>query len=101
MPTKKPRIAITVDHEVHAKLMEFGRLSGVPAATLIGQLIPRLLPLLESATYALKEARESPLQTLEVLIREVAKVNAESSALQLDLVEEIAKVRGATPDADD
>jgi len=101
VPTKKKRIAITVDDDVHAALMQFGKVSGVPAATLIGQLIPRLLPLLESATYALKEARESPLQTLEVLIREVAKVNAESSALQLDLVEQIAKVRGATPDADD
>ncbi|MBD3801551.1 MAG: hypothetical protein IE886_08985 [Campylobacterales bacterium] len=101
MPTKKKRIAITVDDDVHAALMQFGKLSGVPAATLIGQLIPRLLPLLESTTYALKEARESPLQTLEVLSREIAKTTAEASALQLDLVEQIAKVRGATPDADD
>lgn len=97
---KKPRIAITVDHAVHAKLMQFGKVSGVPAATLIGQLIPQLLPLLGSIAYALKEAKESPLQALELLNRELAKVNAEASALQLDLVEEIAKVRG-TPDADD
>lgn len=101
MPTKKKRVAITVDDDVHAVLMQFGKVSGVPAATLIGQLIPQLLPLLESMTYALKEAKESPLQALEVLSREVAKASAESSALQLDLVEQIAKIRKGTPDADD
>ena len=101
MPSKKPRIAITVDHEVHAKLMQFAKDSGIPAATLIGQLIPQLLPLIESMGRAIKQAKESPVHALELLNRELAKINAQSSALQLDLVEEIAKVRGASPDADD
>lgn len=101
VPSKKPRIAITVDHEVHAKLMQFAKDSGIPAATLIGQLIPQLLPLIESMGRAIKQAKESPVQALELLNHELAKVNAQSSALQLDLVGEIAKVRGAPPDADD
>ena len=54
MPTKRPRINVTITPELHQALVEFRRASGMSSASLISQLLSETVPVInamEGVTY--------------------------------------------------
>lgn len=58
MPTKKPRLLVTMTEEQHALLMEYGRLQGRSASSFLRDLLDASTPLLRQSVPALRMASE-------------------------------------------
>lgn len=96
MPSKKPRIIITVEPEVNDLLIDLYNLTGTPKATFVSDLLDEALPALFEVRDALRnlEDKKSTLPNvvnmLKLLGESNLKVNTEiNEALnQIDWVED-------------
>ena len=100
MPTKLPRVNVTVSEEQHALLLELAKLQGGSAAGFLRQQLDAATPLLRSAVPLLRRAaqetegtREEVRQLLEGPLRAVREMGLQE---QVDFLEEM----GAAPDAE-
>jgi hypothetical protein len=96
MPTRLPRLNVTVSEEQHALLMRLGALQGRSAASYLRELLDASTPFLTALAPTLDAARAGELQAIEhqaAAAEDLARsLFASTSADQLDLVEHLASV---------
>lgn len=100
MPTKFPRVNVTVSEEQHALLLELAQLQGGSAAGFLRQQLDAVTPLLREAVPLLRRAAQETEGTrneVRELLQGPLKVIREMGLReQLDFIEEI----GSAPDAE-
>ncbi len=86
MPTKKPRLNISLTPASRAALERFAAVSGIAAAQFVAKIVEDSIPVIESMTEAFEVARRSPQQASNVMRDSVtdAMVRAAQTHLQLD-----------------
>ena len=96
MPTRLPRLNVTVSDEQHALLLRLGALQGRSAASYLRELLDAstpflvaLLPTLEAAQAGEERRSAEQAATVEALARSLVQ---DADANQLDLLEHIATV---------
>lgn len=85
MPTKRPRINVTITPELHQALVEFRRASGMSSASLISQLLSETVPVINAMTEAYKVAKKSPQQAAQVMRDLVTNTHVQVAQMQLDM----------------
>lgn len=107
MPTKKPRIAVTLDPNIYETVKRLGELQGVSGGRVIAELLETIHPPLMRTVALLEAARDAPRQvteglrgTIEQLERELVGV-AGGSIAQMDwMLSEIQERSEAAATAD-
>ena len=112
MPTKNPRISITLLADELAVLDRYSRASGTPRATLLADLIRSTVPQLKEAAELIEMANAAPRKVKQDLVDNLSNATADAmgflqpfradygtlmSALQRELLPEEAKRRGRGP----
>ena len=91
MPTKKPRVNVTVTSEQHALLLELASLQGTSASAILRQMLDQVTPLLRASVPLLRTAAretEITVQRAQELLKAPLEQLAELGALpQLDLLD--------------
>jgi len=112
MPTKNPRISITLLPEEIAILDRYSKASGTPRATLLADLIRATVPHLQEAAELIEMANAAPRKVKQGLVDDLSNATADAmgflqpfrteystimGALQRELVLEEGKVRRRGP----
>lgn len=92
MPTKKPRMILTLEPEVKAVLDELADVSGQPASTFVSEMLKEgaeaiFRPMIE----ALRLAKEKKSEAWDVLNHALAKSQHNAAQLSLAIHDEKAK----------
>jgi uncharacterized protein (DUF1778 family) len=85
VPTKNPRISVTLTPESRAALDRLSDVAGVSASSFIGSLVHDAIPIIEATTRALVAARTQPQKAAEILNEQVVKANMVIAQHQLEL----------------
>lgn len=85
MPTKNPRINVTVSQELYEALSEFRAASGMSSASLLSQLLSETVPVIRAMTEAFKLAKSSPAKASDALREVVQDAHVQVAQLQLDM----------------
>lgn len=97
MPTRLPRVNVTVTEEQHSLLSEMATLNGGSAAGFVRQLLDQVTPLLRVVVPAMRTASEemsTAQESLNAILREAR--NAGLRLDQLDLLDDPALVEHRT-----
>lgn len=89
MPTKKPRLVITVDERTHAVFMRIQKASGKPATTFISEVLSEGLSAFEAMATAMEQAKSKKSEAFETLAHALTESNATAAQLNLAIHEEI------------
>jgi uncharacterized protein (DUF1778 family) len=92
MPTKLPRISVSLTPEAKAALDALADAAGVSASSFVGGLVHDAIPIIEATTRALVAARTQPQKAADILNEQVVKANVMLAQQQLELADAI-KVR--------
>lgn len=92
MPTKNPRISVTLTPEARDALDALSVAAGVSASSFIGGLVHDAIPIIEATTRAIAAARTQPQKAADILNEQVVRANLMVAQEQLELAEAI-KVR--------
>lgn len=102
MPTKLPRLNVTVTEEQHALLLELAKLNGGSAASYMRQMLDAATPLLRATVPALRMAAEEMDATREDAEQQIGAIltalRGAGVNLQPDLLDE-ASTPAAAPAA--
>jgi hypothetical protein len=100
MPTKKPRMMLTVPQELFDALAEFREATGTSPASFVTGMLLEALPMIRSVTQAAQLAKQGNVEAFEVLSSTLADALHEGTGVQRELMAE-HKVRRAagTPKA--
>lgn len=85
MPTKRPRINVTITPELHQALIEFRRASGMSPASMLSTMLSETVPVIQSMTEAYKLAKKSPQQAAQVMRDLVSNTHVQVAQMQLDM----------------
>lgn len=100
MPTKLPRLNVTVTAEQHALLLELAALNGGSAAGYLRQMLDQATPLLRATVPALRLAAQEMTSTREqanqALLGMLDALRESTGIDQLDLLTDV--VLGAPPE---
>lgn len=84
MPTKKTRIALTVDDELNHVLSELSDLTGEPKTKLICDVLNDIMPVYKELVESLKQAKKTK-DTLPVLAKWSAKANQQVAVINNEM----------------
>ena len=84
MPTKKTRIALTVDDELNHVLSELSDLTGEPKTKLICDVLNDIMPVYKELVESLKQAKKTK-DTLPVLAKWSAKANQQVAVMNNEM----------------
>jgi len=90
MPTKLPRLNVTITSEQHGLLLELAKLNGGSAAGYLRQMLDAATPLLRETVPLLRAASEEMELTREQvsqLLQPLRDLNLREAADQLDLLD--------------
>jgi hypothetical protein len=85
MPSKLPRVNVTVTEEQHALLLELARLNGGSAAGYLRQMLDKATPLLRATVPALRMAAEEMNTTKEEAGTQLRKLLEAISSVGVDV----------------
>lgn len=85
MPTKKPRLAITLSVESRAALERFSRVSGIAASAFVAGLVEDAIPVINATTDAIEIARKSPAKAAAAMNSAVVTGVTQVVQAQLEL----------------
>jgi hypothetical protein len=77
MPTLKPRISITLDHEQLAILDRFAKATDTPRATVVADLLAATLPQLSKISELCELAKAAPKRLQESLVDDLSNATVE------------------------
>lgn len=83
MPTKKPRLAITLTPESRDALERLTEVSGIAASQFISQLVHDAVPMLQGMTRSFEIAKKSPQRAAEIMSEMLGGVAVEVAQHQL------------------
>lgn len=84
MPSKKTRIALTVDDELNHVLSELSDLTGEPKTKLICDVLNDIMPVYKELVESLKQAKKTK-DTLPVLAKWSAKANQQVAVMNNEM----------------
>lgn len=85
MPSKNPRMMLTVKPATLAMVQRVAKPLGVPAATFVSQLLDEMSPLMEGMAQALIAAKEKRLEAFDHLSETLGAMQVQAGQLQLDM----------------
>lgn len=91
MPTKLPRISVSVSAESKAALDRLSEASGIASSMFISQIIDNAMPMIETMTRAFSEAKKSPLRAAEIMQEAMTDAHVELAQQSLALDSAITK----------
>jgi len=91
MPTKLPRISVTLSAETKAAYDRLGEVSGIAASQFISQILHDSIPLIEAMTRSFLEAKKSPLRAAEIMQEAMTSAHIELAQHSLALDSAITK----------
>lgn len=91
MPTKKPRLAVTLSPESRASLERLSKASGIAASQFISQIVHDAIPVIDAMTRSFEEAKKSPQRAAEIMRDLITHAQVEAAQHQLALDAAIAK----------
>lgn len=83
MPTKTPRLNVTLSPEVRAALERLSVVSGIAASQFVAQVMQDSLPVLEAMIAAFEAAKRSPRQAADLMRGVVSGAMASAAQEQL------------------
>lgn len=95
MPTKKPRLVITVDEATHALFMRIQKASGKPAVTFISEMLVEGRAAFEAMALAMEQANSKKSEAFETLAHALTESNATAAQLNLAIHQEIKAAKKA------
>lgn len=98
MPTKRPRISLTITDEIAHALDEFREATGTSPASFITGLLLEALPMIRSVSRAAELAKKDKAEAYGVLSSTLAEALHDGAGLQMEILEEGHKVRRARHD---
>lgn len=93
MPTKKPRLNVTLSEEVRAALERLSRVSGIAASQFVGQVMQDSLPVLDAMAAAFEAAKRSPREAADLMRGVVSATMAAAAQEQLRFDAQVRKPR--------
>lgn len=78
MPTLKPRISITLDHQELAILDRYAAASGTPRASIVADLLRATLPQLKEAAELIELANAAPRHIKQGLVENLSNATADA-----------------------
>lgn len=91
MPTKKPRLAVTLTPESRAALERLTKASGIASSQFIAQIVHDAIPVIDAMAVAFAEAKRSPVRAAEVMRDALGQAHLHAAQEQLRLDVEIQK----------
>lgn len=91
MPTKKPRLAITLTPESRDALERLTQASGIASSQFVSQLIHDSVPVLNAMAAAFAEAKKSPMRAAEIMRDALGEAHIDVAQHQLALDAAISK----------
>lgn len=85
MPTTKPRIIITVEHETKAVLDRLQRASNKHASRFIAEVINEATPLFAAMADAAEASKSKQAEAFDTLAGALARVQVDTAQLQLQM----------------
>lgn len=98
MPSRKPRLALTIPDELAHVLAEFREATGVSPASFVTSMLIDAMPMIRSVTRAAQMAKTDKAEAFGVLSSTLAEALHDGAGLQLEILEEGHKVRRARHD---
>lgn len=95
MPTKLPRMGLSLTPELHASLMKLSKASGTSASVFVVEMLSTALPAIEALTTALEMAKIDPAQGLALAVRNMVQVQADVNQEQLLFLDNLKTLRAA------
>lgn len=83
MPTKKPRLAVTLTPESRAALERLSDVSGIASSQFISQLMHDAIPVVEAMTRSFEEAKKSPQRAAQIMQELLTDAHVEIAQQQL------------------
>jgi hypothetical protein len=86
VPTKKPRLNITLSPAARSALERFSQISGIAASQFISKIVEDSIPVIDSMTAAFEVARKSPIKAAQIMsdMTHVAMVNVAQESLAFE-----------------
>lgn len=91
MPTKLPRISVSLSTESKAALDRLSEASGIASSMFISQILDNAIPMVEAMTRAFLEAKKSPLRAAEIMQEAMTDAHVELAQHSLALDSAITK----------
>lgn len=94
MPTKKPRLYVTLEPEVHKALKELQEATGASSSSFVAGILQESLPMIKGITKAARLAKDRNLDAFELLQEQLMEATNKASQMNLDIQRE-KKIRRA------
>lgn len=98
MPSKKPRLALTIPDDLAQVLAEFREATGVSPASFVTGMLIEAMPMIRNVTRAALVAKSDKAQAFDVLSSTLAEALHDGAGLQMEILDETHKVRRARHD---
>jgi antitoxin component of RelBE/YafQ-DinJ toxin-antitoxin module len=92
MPTRKSRIALTIDHSVKNTYYKTAELMGIPAATFIANLLNEAEPSIKAMQKPLLSAKNDQLKAITEMDDLMSGISTEVKEHQLEMKEFTDKI---------
>ena len=83
MPTKNPRLAITLTPETRASLERLTQASGIASSQFVSQVLHDAIPLFDTMARSFEAAKKSPQRAAEIMQEMMTEVSVEAAQHQL------------------
>lgn len=90
------RLTLSITPELKHALDELNEATGVAAASFVGEIIESNVPMILGIAEAARKAKEEPARALELMQRAMLEALHGVSEVQLELMDEQAKLRTFT-----
>lgn len=98
MPSRKPRLALTIPDDLAHVLAEFREATGVSPASFVTGMLIDAMPMIRNVTRAALISKSDKAQAFDVLSSTLAEALHDGSGLQMEILDESHKVRRARHD---
>ena len=98
MPSRKPRLALTIPDDLAHVLAEFREATGVSPASFVTGMLIDAMPMIRNVTRAALISKSDKAQAFDVLSSTLAEALHDGSGLQMEILDEAHKVRRARHD---
>lgn len=90
------RLTLSITPELKKALDDLNEATGVAAASFVGEIIESNIPMIRGIAEAARKAKEEPARVLELMQRAMLEALHGVSEVQLELMDEQAKLRTFT-----
>lgn len=95
MPTKKPRLVVTLEADLDQAITELAEATGTSKSSLAAQLLRESMPAMKILAKAAQAAKAKQADTFDLLTQALFEAQAKAGQMGLELLEEKGKLRRA------